>query len=560
MFYYRNPNSRNDGSWKPFNKAKNYMSLDIPSSPGTALYGQRMDFWSKVPQIAKECRNDTYVITTTSGKIRGIVTKVDSHTVLQFRKIPYAEPPVGNLRFAKPHPKRPWPGTLDSTKFGPSCVQFVGQTENKIVSEDCLHLNIFAPFPVRQSSRKPVMIWIHGGGFTSGQGTTINGSYLVVKGDVIVVTINYRLNVFGFFSTGKANTRGNYGLYDQQLAIKWVKENVDSFGGDPERITLFGESAGGVSTTIQAVIPSNAGLFQRVIGESGSVLARRDYQTKTYETSQKIINDLNCERSSDIETLKCLRQQNSSRLLRAWLNIDWMKPSQKTSYSMTTSIGPITDGELIPEAPEVALKNYKSSMYRQFASVDLLVGTNTADSGLLYFNLKTYADVFKINVSEGVPTWIVCEAMAPAIVKEIFNMTCPALMKAICKQYTPNRPASLQDQSQQAANLYGDFLEDVPTIESLNHHARSSRSTFQYLFSHRPRWEVIGDRPPWLVGANHASELPFVFGLRTFYPPSIPKTPEEEALSERMMEYWTNFARYGLVYKIKLINEINLFK
>ena len=131
-------------------------------------------------------------------------------------------------------------------------------------------------------------------------------------------------------------------------------------------------------------------------------------------------------------------------------------------------------------------------------------------------------------------------------------MTCPALMKAICKQYTPNRPASLQDQSQQAANLYGDFLEDVPTIKSLNHHARSSRSTFQYLFSHRPRWEVIGDRPPWLVGANHASELPFVFGLRTFYPPSIPKTPEEEALSERMMEYWTNFARSGLVYIIKI--------
>lgn len=96
-----------------------------------------------------------------------------------------------------------------------------------------------------------------------------------------------------------------------------------------------------------------------------------------------------------------------------------------------------------------------------------------------------------------------------------------------------------------AADLYGDFLEDVPTIKSLNYHAQTVKTTFQYLFSHRPNWEIIGDRPPWLVGANHASEIPFVFGLKSFYPPTTPITTEEETLAERMMEYWINFARYG---------------
>jgi carboxylesterase type B len=135
--------------------------------------------------------------------------------------------------------------------------------------------------------------------------------------------------------------------------------------------------------------------------------------------------------------------------------------------------------------------------------------------------------------------------MAPAIVREIYEIKCPALIAAICKQYTPKHSTTLQDQSQMAADLYGDFLEDVPTIKSLIAHAPTGRSTFQYVFSHRPNWEVIGEHPPWLKGANHASEIPFVFGLKTFYPSDVSITPEEQALEEQIMEYWTNFAKFG---------------
>ncbi|XP_061177723.1 uncharacterized protein LOC133186505 [Saccostrea echinata] len=545
-----NPNTGQTRLWKSFDmRDRHYLSLDIPLKPGKSLYGSRMDFWDKdIPNIVHACRSGEYVIPTSLGRIRGILTEVSSKKISLFKKVPYALPPLNKLRFAKPLPVTPWNGTLGSTEFGPSCVQFLDKNNPRLpnvnMSEDCLHLNIYAPFPTRQTSRRAVMIWIHGGGFIGGQGTSIDGSRLVLKGDIIVVTINYRLNIFGFFSTGSSDTRGNYGLYDQQLAIKWVKENIVAFGGDPNRITLFGESAGGVSTTLQGVIPSNKGMFLRVIGESGSFLARRDYETKTRDTSHQVIAKLSCQRASETEMLDCLRSKNTSDLLKVWGEISW-KQSRSDSYSLTTSIGPITDGELIPESPDAAMSNPNSLMHKQFYSIDLLVGTNTADSGLLYFNLKPYSSIFKFNISVGVPTRIVCDEIAPSIVREIYEINCPALVTAICKQYTPTPPATLQAQSQMAADLYGDFLEDVPTIKSLNAHAQSTRSTFQYLFSHRPIWEVIGERPMWLKGANHASELPFVFGLKTFYPSNVQITQEEQALADQMMEYWTNFAKYG---------------
>ncbi|XP_062609505.1 uncharacterized protein LOC134271297 [Saccostrea cucullata] len=545
-----NPNSREQNIWKSFNMRKrHYLSLDIPLMPGVSLYGSRMDFWDiDIPNVVHACRSGEYIIPTSLGKIRGIITKVKSKKISIFRKVPYALPPLNTLRFAKPLPVGPWNGTLDSTVSGPSCVQFLDKNNPRLpnvnMSEDCLHLNIYAPFPIRQTSRKAVMIWIHGGGFTGGQGTSIDGSHLALKGDVIVVTINYRLNIFGFFSNDSSDTRGNYGLYDQQLAIKWVNENILAFGGDPNRITLFGESAGGVSTTLQSVIPSNKGMFLRVIGESGSFLARRDYETKTLDTSHQVIAKVSCQRTSQKEILDCLRSKDAGYLLKIWGEISWNQ-SHSGSYSLTTSIGPVTDVELIPESPDAAMSNPNSAMYKQFNNIDLLVGTNTADAGLLYFNLKPYASIFKFNLSEGVPTRIVCDEMTPSIVREIYEINCSSLVTAICKQYTPTPPATLQAQSQMAADLYGDFLEDVPTIKSLDAHASSTRSTFQYLFSHRPAWEVIGERPLWLKGANHASELPFVFGLKTFYPPNVQISAEEQALADRMMEYWTNFAKYG---------------
>ncbi|XP_052071092.1 carboxylesterase 1F-like [Mytilus californianus] len=193
----------------------------------------------------------------------------------EFRNIPFAKPPVGGLRFHQPVPYGSWSDIYDATRFGPSCIQSVNGIVDQYVpntntSEDCLVLNIYVPSGFSESNAKSVIIWVHGGGYYLGQGMFYDGSYLSGIGDVIVVTINYRLGVFGFFSTMDDVALGNYGLWDQQMAIKWVHDNIESFGGDPNSVTIAGQSAGAFSVALQALNPANKGLFHRVIAQSGA--------------------------------------------------------------------------------------------------------------------------------------------------------------------------------------------------------------------------------------------------------------------------------------------------
>jgi carboxylesterase type B len=213
--------------------------------------------------------------------IMGLNTTYEGDTVYQFRGIPYAAPPVGSLRFHKPNPAIPWHGWLDATNYKSVCMQDrtipVNTGLNRYtMSEDCLQLNIYVPMSVSNHGNKggkPVMVWVHGGAFTIGTSITYDGSFLALQGDVIVVTVNYRLGFFGFYSTGDSASPGNYGLWDQRQAFQWTKDNIAVFGGDPEKITIFGESAGGFSVSLQALYPSNRGLFRRVIAQSGPALS-----------------------------------------------------------------------------------------------------------------------------------------------------------------------------------------------------------------------------------------------------------------------------------------------
>ncbi|MEW8563416.1 MAG: carboxylesterase family protein, partial [Candidatus Thiodiazotropha sp.] len=216
-------------------------------------------------------------VETRLGKIVGTTKEVDvfgkKMTVDKYHGIPYAEPPVGDLRFKKPVPKESLPSPFQATKHGSICYQinlFPG-LDNLTRSEDCLFLNIYAP-----SKRKEplaVMVWIHGGGFMCGASDLSISDTLASYGDVIIVTVNYRLTVWGFLSTGDANAPGNIGFWDQHLAIKWVHDNIQAFGGDPNRVTIFGESAGGMSVTYQSLYSGNKDLFQRVIAQSGTLWA-----------------------------------------------------------------------------------------------------------------------------------------------------------------------------------------------------------------------------------------------------------------------------------------------
>ncbi|MFD0853396.1 carboxylesterase family protein, partial [Actinomadura adrarensis] len=205
-----------------------------------------------VPFVQADEQDSGRVVLTHSGAVRG----VSAENGTSFLGIPYASPPVGSLRWKPPVPSRPWTGIRDGGKPGNPCMQTGSRTPwgdlagPGTPSEDCLYLNVHVP-STRSLKPRPVMVWIHGGGFTIGSGTFYNGSELAERGDVVVVSINYRLGSFGFMAhpglsdESLAGTSGNYGLLDQQAALRWVRHNIDRFGGNPGNVTIFGESAGG---------------------------------------------------------------------------------------------------------------------------------------------------------------------------------------------------------------------------------------------------------------------------------------------------------------------------
>ncbi|GII96015.1 carboxylic ester hydrolase [Sinosporangium siamense] len=213
--------------------------------------------------IAEVTSRDS-VVRTDSGPVRGTVT-ADKRL---FEGIPFAAPPVGDLRWRSPQPVTPWTEPRDATRPGNTCAQLPQLGSVRSESEDCLYLNVTTP---RRTNRPlPVMVWVHGGGFTSGSGDFYDASWLVNQGDVVVVTVNYRLGVFGSFSHPDLPGSGAFGLEDQQAALRWVKRNARAFGGDPRNVTVFGESAGALSICAQLTSPSAAGLFHRAIMQSGT--------------------------------------------------------------------------------------------------------------------------------------------------------------------------------------------------------------------------------------------------------------------------------------------------
>ena len=223
-------------------------------------------------------QSDTSLVQTATGTVRG---KVEWDHRL-FAGIPYAAPPVGPLRFRPPAPAPAWDGIRDATEPGPRCIQDPSADPEfgKQSDEDCLSLNVWTP--AMKGSPRPVMVWIHGGSFTGGSGKIYDGRWLVSRGDVIVVTINYRLGTLGFLAhpaLGPPGDVGNYGLQDQQAALRWVRDNIANFGGDPDKVTVAGESAGGMSVCDHLVAPGSKGLFRAAIIQSAPCGAQADLPT-----------------------------------------------------------------------------------------------------------------------------------------------------------------------------------------------------------------------------------------------------------------------------------------
>lgn len=306
--------------------------------------------------------------------------------MIQYRGIPFAKPPVGPLRWKAPQ-KADYIKHFDATTFGAKCAQpislFTTDTSQIVDSKDCLYLNVYKPN--NDDKNLPVMVWIHGGGHITGSGNQFDPSQLTIKHNLISVTFNYRLGPLGYLSLPTFGPdSGNFGLLDQQLALKWVKENIQAFGGDPSNITTFGESTGGPSTGMQLITPSSAGLFQKAILQSGPFLNDRFIisRAEADQHGKKYAANLGCE-VQDKLLLNCLQQVPE---------LTAATTSSKDEKASATEWGPIYGTTLVPKKARDAFAP------GAFNHVAIINGSNSDEGNLFAYvmalghRLETYAD------------------------------------------------------------------------------------------------------------------------------------------------------------------------
>ena len=330
--------------------------------------------------VNSEDRRDVPTVETALGTIIGTVKEVNvfgkQMKVERYHGIPYAEPPVGQLRFQRPVPKQPFTSPYEATKHGNLCYQLhMFPLEGAKYSEDCLFLNVYAP--VGRPEQSPVMVWIHGGGLSAGSSDFYISDTLSAYGEVIVVTINYRLTVFGFLSTRDENAPGNVGLLDQHMAIKWVHNNINAFGGDPNKVTIFGESAGGTSVTYQSLFPGNRGLFQRAIVQSGSSWWTPINDPK--QDAMRLGRLVGCEQVESAPLIECLKSIPGD-ILESTLN-----NFTNGLFSPPFPFLPSIDGTFIKDTPLAARMNRLDKFddsHAFFASLDLMSGI-CAEEGVI---------------------------------------------------------------------------------------------------------------------------------------------------------------------------------
>ncbi|GIY55981.1 acetylcholinesterase-1 [Caerostris darwini] len=472
------------------------------------------------------------IINTRSGPIQGTTSYVLQKPVQTFLGIPYAKPPIGDLRFSKPEPKEPWAETFMATSMAPACIQnaiypFPWYDFEPGKSEDCLYLNIWAPIDAKEDSKKAVMFWMHGGGpFGSNRKTVYDGRSLAAFGDVILVSPNFRLGLLGFFTSGTAELPGNNGLWDLITALHWVRDNIEFFGGDPDRITLHGESSGSFYVSLFCLSPFTKGLFSKAILQSGTaMLLQSNTVDMNVATSQRIAKAVDCatdDRNIENDTqnvLKCLKEKDAFELVNTLVSFN---PASDMDFL------PQYGDDLLPTPPYEVIKN------GNFHHVPLLIGSNK-DEGV---NMVTMLpDVFGFF---GEKDTLINKTYGTSLIQGTVDGFLHCSGADVASYYLDN----IADEDyyairHQTHTANGEITLTCPTSYFAESYAESGMDVYYYLYTHRPSTTPWA---PWM-GTGHFEETQFVFGQPLLEPQRY--TPEEQQLSQKMIETWTQFAKQG---------------
>jgi para-nitrobenzyl esterase len=454
-------------------------------------------------------RTDGYTLTENvsvdQGKLRGIPRTNDG--ILAFKGIPYAESPVGSLRWKAPQPAPEWYGIREAAQFGDACLASISLPSSVARSEDCLTLNVWTP---AQGSNEnlPVMVWIHGGGFQFGSSAeeAYDGALLAAKG-AVVVSINYRLGVLGFLALpaldDEGTASGNYGLLDQIMALKWVRTNIRNFGGDPNNVTLFGESAGAHSVGLLMSTSKARGLFHKAIlqsgawwdSEHGAITSREEARERGLMLSARL----------NVSSLEELRALPATEVMSA-------APFNFSQDPGAEGFAPSRDGDLLTEEP-----GHTFSEGRQ-APVPLLAGWNAAEHVLFMYRALQHGTAEEFRTA----------------LEQKFGENAATILELY--------PAESDEQATQSAMaLIGDIVIAEQTWEAATQHLKLMHApTWVYNFTYTSEYSPI---------AAHAVDPNFVFGTLpaiTLIPGQRPPAGEDDhVFAEQLMTYWVQFAKVG---------------
>ncbi|XP_073961324.1 fatty acyl-CoA hydrolase precursor, medium chain isoform X1 [Choristoneura fumiferana] len=527
--------------------------------------------------LALSAKEPKQITLANQGTISGMyITRFRTKKIAAYVGIPYAQPPVDLKRFQAPdYTTLPsWEGTRNATIYAPDCLQTeptntddvqqvplskhdklfmkllesqLDEPKKKEFAEDCLYLNVYVPDDFKVEGY-PTMVWFHGGNFIRGSPNDMNPFQLVIKQKVIFVSVAYRLNIFGFFSTLDQEATGNYGLLDQVAALNWVKNNIESFGGDPDNVCIFGHDAGAVSVGLHLISSYSAGLFQKAIAMSGNVLSPDTVNTPIREaiTVDKVATAFSCFRKPTYKLLDCLKRVPYQVLLELGEPLTEWKPIVDSSYNNVSS----------PFLPDLPSKMFKDDI---FSPVPVLTGYTNMEDALL---LAKDSDDTGISQRE-------FDVMREEIILSditVDNTSCFTnqhhIQDSVSFFYKPIPPTSNETILRK---LFLDFYTDKvhgATTYQLAKHLSKQAPVFLYRFDLKPFSDMANEGIPDWISVPHNYDLIFTFGLPYLaLPADLSKWDyRDKSISEIIMKMWSNFAWYSNPTNSGVIIEWNAFE